>query len=387
MKPSTFIVGLVAFGVSLAASSCPSNQIEDGDVSVLMVVKALPSRAAAEDVVATKKNTFTAANVVELGDEDTSDSIIEDDLKRLGEQANRSASKKAGDGDIKDLDKVDKLGNLANSLNQKDVGEGDLLQAIRVQAEAYLDSARSKFGDGPLAMLGMGLMLLLTAFILVHLCGIINVFSMEESFLADEKQRPLPMTASLTERLSYCLSCSSSVCMVGVVPFMPVLTPLMYKASVTLLALVSAVHHTVEESIPQEKWAYSKAYEMAFRADAAAICAACAAFFACLSPRLGLAPHLMLIVTAAVAGFCSRTFKMLMVLVTSIAVSIAQPDFNGIIAAAANQAFAGLVVGVAMHAGRWYGALHLWTWHMLCAMWFWFAARAMTSSEGPVLFS
>jgi hypothetical protein len=170
MNSSTLLLGFFVL-CSQAASSRASIQMEEGDVSTLLAVKTNVRKASAgstHDV-----NAFTAANVVvERRDEDTSDSSIEEDLKRLDEETSDFASNEAVDTDIKGLDKLEEdWSDLDNSLEQKDVAEENFIQAVQVRAEAYLDSARSKIGEGPVAMIGIGVTLLLIAFTVICLCG------------------------------------------------------------------------------------------------------------------------------------------------------------------------------------------------------------------------
>lgn len=116
---------------------------------------------------------FTAATVVVESEDEDSDNTIEHDLMRLEQQSSDIASSEVADDDMYSLDKLEEEWSddgLGKSVEKKDEAETNFLQALQAQAGAMLDSARSKLGNGPVAMLGIGLMLMLTAFMIMCLC-------------------------------------------------------------------------------------------------------------------------------------------------------------------------------------------------------------------------
>jgi len=197
--------------------------------------------------------------------------------------------------------------------------------------------------------------------------------------------KPQPTCARSIGSLNWYLCCSSSLALIMSVPFMPEATPVLFIAAVWLATILSIVHHIVEESLPEEKWisspgaGFSSAYDIAFRADGAGICSACAAFYVCFWPRLGMATQIALMVTSAVLGFLSRNFKILLYIVASVGVAVAQPDVVGVVATVANQSLAFLLIGASIHLGRWCGPLHLWSWHILGGVFLFLGARALVA--------
>lgn len=209
---------------------------------------------------------------------------------------------------------------------------------------------------------------------------------MDLPHLAGDGERAHGKKRPWIDLLDYWMRCSSSLVVALVVLLMPETTPALYRACVLLLALSSIVHHTIEESIPAETWASSKAYNMAFRADGAAISGTCVAFLVCLRPELGVSTQMLLCLAAALVGFCSRPFKLFVYLAGCVGVAATQPDVRGVVTITVNQVLSVIVVALSIHAGRWYGSLHLWVWHILAGVFLWFGAQALTASERGLLF-
>merc|ERR1712032_972774 len=114
--------------------------------------------------------------------------------------------------------------------------------------------------------------------------------------------------------------------------------------------------------------------------DGAAISATCVAWFACLlhEPE---GTQLTVAAVAALLGFASRNFKILIYLATSVAVAAFQPDLAGVWATATNQSIAFLLVGMSLRLGHWCGWVHLWAWHTLCGVFLLLGARALTETH------
>lgn len=181
--------------------------------------------------------------------------------------------------------------------------------------------------------------------------------------------------------LEWFLCCSSSI-VLGIAAYMtPETTPAVYRVLGMLLTIPSVVHHSIEESMPQEKWASSRAYDVSFRADGAAISALNAAFITGFWPHLGKAIQLELILATAVLGFCSQRFKAMLYVLTSVGGAFVQPDALGAVAAAVNTVLSLILVGIAIHLGRWCGSAHLWTWHILGGVFIALGARALIAAQ------
>jgi len=184
-------------------------------------------------------------------------------------------------------------------------------------------------------------------------------------------------------KTQYVLRCTSSLCLAIAAILMPASTPWLYRCWCMLLSIASVVHHAVEESIPQEQWASSTAYVMAFKLDGTCITGTCAAFCVCLWPALGACFQVGCSAAGAACGCVSRHIKIFFYVMTSIGTAMAQPDVVGAVAVVLNQMLAVCLCGMSIVNGSWYGPLHLWAWHMCSGVWLWFASRGLIAEQRP----
>eukprot|EP00747_Dinoflagellata_sp_TGD_P179151 gnl/TRDRNA2_/TRDRNA2_29463_c0_seq1.p1 gnl/TRDRNA2_/TRDRNA2_29463_c0~~gnl/TRDRNA2_/TRDRNA2_29463_c0_seq1.p1 ORF type:complete len:238 (-),score=38.57 gnl/TRDRNA2_/TRDRNA2_29463_c0_seq1:6-674(-) len=181
--------------------------------------------------------------------------------------------------------------------------------------------------------------------------------------------------------LDWLLRCTSSLAMAAVVAAaFPTATPLPFVTTCAVLCAASLVHHAIDESLPSKEISMCPSSRWALAVDAWAITSTCGVFFACLLLPGGavLSRGGPAVMALGLAGGAFRQVKLMMFVLTMLAVLIFQTDAVGHVVAAAVEATVLLLFWLMLrNHGKWAGAGHLWAWHTAQALYLMVAARVL----------
>eukprot|EP00928_Gymnodinium_smaydae_P014836 TRINITY_DN15448_c0_g2_i1.p2 TRINITY_DN15448_c0_g2~~TRINITY_DN15448_c0_g2_i1.p2 ORF type:complete len:199 (-),score=41.19 TRINITY_DN15448_c0_g2_i1:181-777(-) len=179
------------------------------------------------------------------------------------------------------------------------------------------------------------------------------------------------------------LRCTSSSAMYGGVVLMsyfPSHAWSLYPACCSVLCAASMAHHAVDESLPMGMRGFTALSRAGRVMDAGCVAAASASFLACALFEDFLYQSAVVAV-AGLLGACSALLKIMLFVLTVLAVAATQPDWVGIALVLSSQVVAAyFFVGMRRRGGNWGVASELWFWHVQQGIYLFCGARGLANA-------